>query len=241
MKLVIENEIIKKYPMLRIGIVTAKDITPKVDIVIDLEQLKRKAEENLRASGWRTDTISQHPYISAWRATYQSFGVKAKRHNPTAEAMIRRILNGDEIPKINAIVDIYLSVEVAKWLPIGGYDSNQIDGDITLRFSHGGESFKPIGGGQEFTDSGEVVYSDKNKILTRRWNYRDCDLSKITADSTDVILMSEAALEEIPTDSLEETIQLLSKTIGQFFDGDISNSILDVKLNNNMEIINNNI
>ena len=234
MKFTVSSEIAEKYSEVRIGIVKGIDIVPKDGQEYAIEQLKRNAEVNLRNSEWRTDILVQHPFIAAWRETYRSFGVNAKRHQPTAESMIRRVLKGETIPTINPVVDIYLAVEVEKFLPIGGYDLDKIAGDITLRFSPGGETFTPIGGGEEFTNPGEVVYADEKKILTRRWNYRDCEFSKITNESSNIILMIEATSDEIPTPALLAATDLLSERLKLFFDGDISHSTLSVSCTNLM-------
>ena len=237
MKFAVSKEIENKYPELRIGIVKGFGISPKANAEVAIEQSMRLAEENLRNSEWRTNILIQHPFIAAWRQTYQSFGVKAKSHKPTAEAMIRRVLNGEQIPKINPVVDAYLAVEIETFLPIGGYDIDRIDGDLILRLSPGEERFTPIGGGEEYTNPGEVVYSDRQRVLTRRWNYRDCDYTKITEESSNIILMIEAATNQIPTPALQKATELLSGKLKQFLDGDITHSMMLVASCTSMAIV----
>jgi DNA/RNA-binding domain of Phe-tRNA-synthetase-like protein len=130
------------------------------------------------------DRLGQLPEIEAWRQAYRTFGVKPRDSRPTAEAFLRRLIKGADFPTISKAVDAYLLVETDYYLPVGGYDLDTITGDIRLRFSGGDEPFIPLGAKlDENTKPGEVVYADDRRILTRKWNYRDCDHCKITDQS----------------------------------------------------------
>jgi DNA/RNA-binding domain of Phe-tRNA-synthetase-like protein len=179
-----------------------------------LEVLKRKVETEIR-SEITPETLIEHPFIASWRDAYKSFGVKPKKYRPTAEALIRRILKGGSIPTINTLVDSYLVVEAESYLPCGGYDLSKIDGNIYLRYSLGGEDFVPLGHPHEVkkTRAKEIVYSDDTKILTRRWNYIDCDQAKITLNTTKTALFMEAVDERIPIEALEKAIKRLQELI----------------------------
>ncbi len=101
-------------------------------------------------------------------------------------------------------------------------------GDITLRFSPGGEAFLPIGGAAaETTYAGEVVYVDADKVLTRRWNYRDCDAAKITPESTDIVLVCEATGAGIATETLQQCMTQLSAYLQRYCGGSNTHQILD--------------
>jgi len=183
-------------------------------------------ENKVQSQNYNTLNLTEHPFIGAWRTTYRKFGVKAKDHKPSAEAMIRRILKGENIPHINTIVDCYLIIMCKYFLPLGGYDLDRIDGDIRLRYSSGGEEFTPIGvNEEELTNPNEIVYSDDSGILTRRWNYRDCEKTKITSKSKNVALFVEAGEKTIPTSEIEKVIFDL-KTLLQNFCGGAYNSFV---------------
>ena len=47
---------------------------------------------------------------------------------------------------------------------------------------------------------GEVVYIDDKEVLCRRWNWRECDKSKMTEETTNVALV----VEGLPPTSKEE-------------------------------------
>ena len=222
MRLVIEQDILALFPDLRIGIVTGRGIQ-NGSANEEVERIKRSAAASVQQN-LSTEALSQHPYILAWREAYRRFGAKPKDHRPTAEALLRRILRGEGIPTISRAVDLYLAVEAEFYLPIGGYDLDKVDGDITLRLSAGDEPFIPIGAtaAEEKTSSGEVVYADASKVLTRRWNYRDCDAAKVTAESENIALFCEAPLPEIPTDQLRKCTERLADSLQRFCGGSIS-------------------
>lgn len=223
----ISEEITESYPYLRIGVIKGVSLLNN-EVNGELEQMVRKAE-NLIRERLTVETITAHPCIKAWRETYSSFGVKPKEYRPTCETLIRRVLKEQQLPTINMIVNCYLLAELEFFLPCGGYDIDKVDGTLCIRYSKGKEEFIPIGAKEvEFTEPGEVVYSDDSKILTRMWNYRDSDLTKITLDTQNVILMVEAPIEDISTKSLKCFLKRLTELLSEFCGGFIESSVLNV-------------
>ncbi len=53
--------------------------------------------------------------------------------------------------------------------------------------------FTPLGepGTTENPHPGEVVYTDAAGVLTRHWNHRDADRTKVTADSEQILFLLE--------------------------------------------------
>ncbi len=119
------------------------------------------------------------------------------------------MLRGDGWPSVNPIVDCYLANQVSELIPHGGYDVERLSGCVRLSLSPGGERFEPLGGGEEWTSAGEVVYRDEARILTRRWNYRDCDAAKITTATTKFMLMMESPSPNLPASVVEAAVDAL--------------------------------
>jgi len=108
---------------------------------------------------------------------------------------------------INPIVDIYLANQAAHLLPHGGYDLDTLkDAPICLRTSLGGENFYPLNTGEEQTDPKEIVYSQNNNILTRKWNFKDCDSTKITEETKNFVLFVELPSDDVPMEVLSQTM-----------------------------------
>jgi DNA/RNA-binding domain of Phe-tRNA-synthetase-like protein len=204
--------IVEDYPGVHIGVLVAKGLDNKISYA-DLFRLQKEAlvaaQEQI---GDQPPT--KHPHIASWRDLYRSFGSKPSDYRPSAEALIRRALKTGKLPRINNAVDLYNIVSVRNVIPMGGFDTDYVEGDIYLRRSEGGEKFLPLGASEhEETYPGEVVYADDKRILTRRWNYRDADETKITEDTTNLVMFIDASpkietiIVETALDELKDLLQ----------------------------------
>ncbi len=157
-------------------------------------------------------------------------GVSPKKHPPTSEAFVKRALKSDNLPEISAAVNAYLASELRFLLPIGGYDLSTIRGNITLYTSQGGEAFEPLGGGPaEEIVGGEIIYKDEGRVLTRRWNYRDAEPTKITCETKQLILCTESVSPEYQTEYLERSVTDIAKLLNRFCGAVTSISTFSVK------------
>jgi len=63
-----------------------------------------------------------------------------------------------------------------------------------------------------------MVYRDGRRVLTRKWNVRDCEECKIAPGSTHIALFSELPLlglaEEVLIESTLDTVRLLQRYCG---------------------------
>lgn len=216
------------FPDIFIGVVQGTIEAPRAKVEAAIADLRQEALSHLRACGIDATNLSSHPHVLAWRTAYQRFGVKAKKHNPTHEAFARRLLKDGSWPRINPIVDVYLTNQLAHLLPHGGYDQTRLTGNLQLSLCQAAERFEPLGGGEETTEPGEVAYRDDVRILTRRWNYRDCDTTKITESTSCFLLMIEAPSQEIPAQAIERAAQDLVVRYQRCFEGAFKSSVLHV-------------
>lgn len=205
------NKILDKYPTINIGVIEGRDLHiiknhPKLD--------KYKTEALISAEDQvGCNPITRHPYVASWRKMYRSFGTKPGDYRPSAEALLRRALKKQVFPNINTSVDAYNAISIKYIIPMGGFDSDNIKGDIELRFSPGNEGFIPLGSNKlEHTYEGEVVYADQQRILTRRWNYRDCEETKITSKTKNLVMFIDGS-PEIPEQIIEKASLELSELL----------------------------
>ncbi|MEL6111085.1 MAG: phenylalanine--tRNA ligase beta subunit-related protein, partial [Planctomycetota bacterium] len=184
-------------PVLGVVIGSIEEALPALDQ--RATEMRQKALDDLLASEIEVANIVSHVNVSTWRSAYQAFGVKAKTYKPTHESYIRRLLKDEELPRsINPIVDIYLANQVRHVLPHGGYDASTLAGTVKLDVASAGEEFHPLRGGTESVNSGEIIYRDDVRVLTRRWNYEDNDATKITDETSQFVLVIESPSSEIP-------------------------------------------
>ena len=90
-------------------------------------------------------SVLESPQILATRAAYKALGKDPARYRGSAEALLRRIISGKALPRINAVVDIINLVSVESRVPIGLYDLANVHGDIVFRAGRAGETYKGIG------------------------------------------------------------------------------------------------
>jgi DNA/RNA-binding domain of Phe-tRNA-synthetase-like protein len=142
------------------------------------------AEAALRASGLTRAT--DHPHIAAWRAAFSAFGAKPSRYPSSAEALISRVLKGQPLPRINALVDLYNAVSVRHLVPVGGEDRDRLEGPLRLTVAAGGEPFDPRGDGSENEPAaaGEIIWRDDRSVTCRRWNWRQGRRTQLTTGTT---------------------------------------------------------
>lgn len=148
--------------------------------------------------------------LAAMRKAYASFGVDSKKRAPSAEALINRIREGKPLYNINTLVDVYNLVSIKHSLPMAAYDLSHADFPITLRPAKEGEEITLIGGDKKKVKPGEIVYSDASKLVCLDFNYRDCDSTKITENTQDIIVFVDGC----PGISDEEMSDALSDMIG---------------------------
>ena len=80
----------------------------------------------------------------AVRTMYKRVGIDPTKRRPSSEALLRRVLKGDALPRINSMVDVCNWCSLEFQLPYGLYDADRIEGDVELRLGHPGESYPGI-------------------------------------------------------------------------------------------------
>jgi DNA/RNA-binding domain of Phe-tRNA-synthetase-like protein len=218
MRLTVAGDVLALFPAFTLGILAGEVERERPGGAEALRALQAEALESLRARCAGVEALMEQPNVQLWRAAYQRVGTKPTKFRPTHEALARRLLKEPAWPAIHPVVDVYLTNQVAHLLPHGGYDRERLAGNLVLDRSPGGEAFEPLGGGEERTEPGEVVYRDRERILTRRWNHRDAEATKIAAGTRRFLLFVEA-VEGIPATAVEEAIDDLGRRLEACFEG----------------------
>jgi DNA/RNA-binding domain of Phe-tRNA-synthetase-like protein len=137
------------------------------------------------------------PRIASWHTAYRRFGTNPRRQRPSVDALTRRLARSGRLPRISPFVDSCNLVSVTHGVPAGAFDLDRVDGQIAVRFARSGDAFTPLGEPDtvEEPHPGEVVYADAVGVLTRHWNHRDADRTKVTAESRRVLAVLEAVDE----------------------------------------------
>jgi DNA/RNA-binding domain of Phe-tRNA-synthetase-like protein len=81
---------------------------------------------------------------AAVRTMYKRVGIDPTKTRPSSEALLRRVRRGDELPRINSLVDVINWCSLETQLPYGLYDLDRIQGDVVLRLGQPGEEYAGI-------------------------------------------------------------------------------------------------
>ena len=167
--------------------------------------LLRAAQDHARRT-FAAQPLGEHPHVAAWREAYRAFGVKPNRMSNSAEALISRVLKGNELPAINRLVDAYNAVSVRHVIPCGGEDLARVAGRVELRFARGDEAFDTVKDGSPATEHplpGEVVWADEAGVTCRAWNWRQGTRTRITDETRDAYFLFDA-LAPLSADTLKQ-------------------------------------
>jgi DNA/RNA-binding domain of Phe-tRNA-synthetase-like protein len=180
---------------------------PSPDKVI---QMLRQAEDSVRAQA-KLELIAEHPRIKPWREAYKAFGAKPSEFRSSIEAMARRALRGDQLPSINALVDIGNIVSLQHLVPVGGHSMDELTQDICLRLATGEEDFVPFGSTEvEHPLPGEVIFVEGITVLTRRWTWRQANYTLTLPETTSL----EINIDRLPPVELEEVHAIANQVMG---------------------------
>ena len=107
--------------------------------------LRHEVSELARASLEGTD-LASHPTAAALRKMFRAAGTDPTRYRPASEALLRRVLKGEDLPAINPLVDINncLSVELA--VPCCVAAEGTFTPPLVLRAGLPGESYESLKG-----------------------------------------------------------------------------------------------
>ena len=93
------------------------------------------------------DTIKEQPQIAATRRMYADCGKDPSRYRPSAEALMRRLVKGNNLYQISTLVDLVNLVSMRSGYSIGGFDADKIVGNVVAGIGREGEPYNGIGRG----------------------------------------------------------------------------------------------
>jgi len=137
------------------------------------------------------------------------------------------VLEGVELRSINKVVDLYNYISLKHTIPVGGDDIDKVDGNIELKFALGTEPFTQLNSDRiDSPKEGEVIYADDKEVLCRRWNWRECDKSKMTESTKNVTLVLEG-LPPVIKEEIGSAISELAELVKKFCGGEVQQHILN--------------
>jgi DNA/RNA-binding domain of Phe-tRNA-synthetase-like protein len=147
--------------------------------------LVREFREHLKL-----ETLKDEPPLRAYRDFYWRVGIDPTKIRPASEALLRRVLQGKELPRINTLVDAYNLASMKTRIAIAAFDAARIHGDIAMRLARAGESFLGIGMEAPVVLKGVEVVCEDSRGLVAIYPYRDSLRTRVTPATTDTVFMT---------------------------------------------------
>ena len=146
MRRLTSSPLVDRFPDFRVAFVLAEPLTVAPVRSAALAADIAAAEAECRAR-WAGMDLSAIPGVAAWRSAYKGFGIKRTSYRSSVERLIKRVLAGEPLPEINALVDLYNLVSLTSALCLGCDDLDRTEGDLVFRFSQARRQFPRHGRG----------------------------------------------------------------------------------------------
>nr|WP_320119913.1 phenylalanine--tRNA ligase beta subunit-related protein [uncultured Marinifilum sp.] len=144
-KIEIEDKLKSACPNLQLGFIQCEVNTHE-----NCPELWQEIEKNIliKEKELNVEKIWAMPTIESSKKGYRSVGKDPSRYRLSAEALLRRVVKGKGLYKINNVVDLLNLVSIESGFSIGGYNADKIDGNINFGIGKADEDYYGIGRGK---------------------------------------------------------------------------------------------
>ncbi len=97
-------------------------------------------------SEMQIETLSAHPTVAALRKLFKAAGTDPTRYRPSSEALLRRLLKGEEMPAISALVDLNNCLSARLAVPCCVMAEDALSPPFLFRAGKAGESYESLRG-----------------------------------------------------------------------------------------------
>ena len=181
-----------------------------------IQQLKRDVYEQVKAK-YDVETLKDDPTVRAYRDFYWKLDIDPTKTRPSGEALLRRVLNGNELPRISAVVDAYNLASMKTIIRISGFDGDRLSPPFHVRFARSGEMFAGIGMTESISLADKMLVLTDEKQVLCIYPYRDCDNTKIGLQTRNVTMVGYGApgtAEEQLKEAVDTTLAYIKQVSG---------------------------
>jgi len=176
----VEPHVFKAFPTYLVGCIVAVGVK-NAESSSAIERLLQEAESNARERFTGID-VKSVPAIAAWRTAFATCGWAPSKYPSSVEALLKRVVRGDALPRINPVVDLVNTAVLLHTVPIGAHDLALVSTDgLSVRPATSIDTFEPMGEPSvEVLEAGEIVYVSGSSVRTRRWVWRQAKSALVT-------------------------------------------------------------
>src|SRR3990170_3670396 len=154
----------------------------------DLEAYKAEVLARVRAS-YTLESVKDVPELRAYRDFFWRVGIDPTKTRPAAEALIRRILGGKPLPKINTLVDAYNLASIETRIALAAFDAATLHGNLVMRMARAGEEFLGIGMKKPVVLTGHEVVNVDDVGPIAIYPYRDSARTAVTLSTRATVFL----------------------------------------------------
>ncbi len=208
-KIIIDNELLDICPKIQLGCIQYITNVEKgnKELWEEISYNIKNIEKNMSL-----DNISKEKNISDSRELYRKIGKDPHRYRISSEALIRRILQGKGLYKINNVVDANNLISIISKLSVGSYDVDKLGEELTFRIGKKGESYKGIG--KDIINTENLpVFSDEFGAYGSPTS--DSEKAMINNDSKNILTVLIAFSDDANLEYyMEKATEILEKYVG---------------------------
>jgi DNA/RNA-binding domain of Phe-tRNA-synthetase-like protein len=221
LKVKIVDDILQEFPDLMVLAGEVKGVKVS-EVDPRLEEFKEEVLAEVR-SRFTLEGLKDETVFRAYRDFFWRIGVDPTKTRPAAEALIRRVLGGRSVPRINTVVDAYNIASMTTCIALAAFDISRLNGEIIMRFENKGEEFLGIGMDKPMTlAGGEIVMTDASRLIAI-YPHRDADYSRITLQTKNLMLVS-CGVPGISIDQLKDAVDRASEFVVKFCGGTVGDA-----------------
>jgi DNA/RNA-binding domain of Phe-tRNA-synthetase-like protein len=195
---------------LRVGAIVFRDVR----IAVASDELRAEIAEEVRTVRRRFANMAEVrslPELKKLDEILRTVGVKPRSYPPSTQKLIEYALKRGSLPAVNNFVDAYNLVSLRTLYSLGAHDLDLVALPIGLRLLQGDETFRPLGSAEDSSVTfGEFAYVDADKRVICRLDSLQADLSKVTSQTANVLLI----IEGTTLHPLEQVEQMFADAIG---------------------------
>ncbi len=204
-----DTDLIHHCPGLVLGVIQCKITNTPND-----EGLWATIREETRMLRGRLaiEEVKHQEAIMATRLAYKKCGKDPNRYRPSAEQLNRRILQGKDLYQISTAVDLINLVSLTSGFSIGGFDADNVKGDLVYGVGKAGEAYRGIGRGLLNIEGLPVLRDAVGGIGTPT---SDEERTMLSVDTTCLLMNINAFNGKTPLleNTLSWSVELLKKHV----------------------------
>ena len=194
----------------RIGLIRFDSLTIGEGHAEITEAMDGLTEELRRTLAGRP--LSSISTVERTRRLYHQVGLDPTRHRPSSERLLRRVVRGKPLPRVNDVIDALNLVSLRLQFPLGVYDADTLVPPVLLRIGMPNEKYCGIYGDMVGLEGKIILVDGEGPFGNPTHDSQRAALTKKAVRALVVIF----APADTPRNELEEAVQEIQQSAERF-------------------------